>query len=76
MKNNLVGKTVCWRAIRRYYKVAYVLDDNNIIIEFPKGWRVSKENNELRYENMLSTEKKYWIISDYDVAIKKIINNE
>lgn len=76
MKNNLVGKTVYWRAIRHYYKVAYVLDDDNIIIEFPNGWHVNKENNELRYENMLSTEKKYWIISDYEVAIKKTINNE
>ena len=76
MKNNLVGKTIYWKAIRRYYKVAYVLDDNNIIIEFPKGWTVSKENNELRYGNMLSAEKKYWIISDYVVAINKTINNE
>ena len=76
MKNNLVGKNIYWKAIRRYYKVAYVLDDNNIIIEFPKGWTVSKENNELRYGNMLSAEKKYWIISDYVVAINKTINNE
>lgn len=76
MKDNLVGKTVYWGG--GYYKVAYVMDNGNdeVVIEFPKGWTVCEKNNKKFYGNMLSVGKKYWIISNYIVVINKTINNE
>ena len=77
MKNNLVGKTVYCIAPNGLYRIAYIENEEKIIIEYPKGWRINEELNELKYGNMLSLEKRYWYVSLFDVSlVNKTINNE
>lgn len=77
MKNNLVGKTVYCIAPNGFYRIAYVENEEKLIIEYPKGWKINEELNELKYGNMLSLEKRYWYVSLFNVSlVNKTINNE
>lgn len=76
MKNNLVGKTVYYIA-NGFYRIAYVENEERLIIEYPNGWKINEECNELKYGNMLSLKKRYWYVSLFDVRlVNKTINNE
>lgn len=76
MKNNLVGKTVYYIA-NGFYRIAYVENEEKLIIEYPKGWSISEKYNKLRYGNMLSLKKRYWYVSSCEVRlVNKTINNE
>lgn len=61
-----------------FYRIAYVENEEKLIIEYPKGWKISEEWNELKYGNMLSLKKRYWYVSLYGVRllVNKTINNE
>ena len=77
MKNNLVGKTVYCIVPNGLYRIAYVENEEKLIIEYPKGWSISEEYNKLRYGNMLSLKKRYWYVSSCGVRlVNKTINNE
>jgi len=77
MKNKLIGKTVYCIAPNGFYRIAYIESEERFIIEYPKGWRISEEYNELKYGNMLSLKKRYWYVSSYNVIlVNKTINNE
>ena len=77
MKNNLVGKNVHCIAPNGLYRIAYVENEEKLIIEYPKGWKISEACNELKYGNMLSLKKRYWYVSSCEVRlVNKTINNE
>lgn len=77
MKNNLVGKTVYCIIPNGLYRIAYVENEEKLIIEYPKGWSISEGYNKLRYGNMLSLKKRYWYVSSREVRlVNKTINNE
>ena len=77
MKNKLIGKTVYCIVPNGFYRIAYIENEEKLIIEYPKGWRINEELNELKYGNMLSLEKRYWYVSLFNVSlVNKTINNE
>lgn len=77
MKNKLIGRTVYCIAPNGFYRIAYVENEEKLIIEYPKGWKISEEYNKLRYGNMLSLKKRYWYVSSCKVIlVNKTINNE
>lgn len=77
MKNKLIGRTVYCIAPNGFYRIAYVENEEKLIIEYPKGWKISEEYNKLRYGNMLSLKKRYWYVSSCKVRlVNKTINNE
>ncbi len=77
MKNKLIGKTVYCIAPHGFYNIAYVENEERFIIEYPNGWKISEECNELKYGNTLSLKKRYWYVSSCEVRlVNKTINNE
>lgn len=78
MKNKLIGRTVYCISPPGFYRIAYVKNEESFIIEYPnKGWKISEEENELKYGNMLSLKKRYWYVSSCEVRlVNKTINNE
>lgn len=78
MKNKLIGKTVYCISPPGFYRIAYIENEERIIIEYPNnGWKISEELNELKYGNMLSLKKRYWYVSLFNVSlVNKTINNE
>jgi hypothetical protein len=78
MKNKLIGRTVYCIVPNGFYRIAYIESEEKFIIEYPKGWSISEEYNELKYGNMLSLKKRYWYVSSYNVkfVVNKTINNE
>ncbi len=78
MKNNLlIGKTVYYATLNGFYRIAYIENEEKLIIEYPGGWKISDEYNKLKYGNMLSLKKRYWFVSLYEVKfVNKTINNE
>lgn len=77
MRNKLIGKTVYCIAPNGLYRIAYVENEEKLIIEYPKGWSISEKCNESKYGNMLSLKKRYWYVSLFNVRlVNKTINNE